>query len=166
MNQQAIRLGNDCKAMSHVAASSTSRRGWRKVRDGLFTPAILAIIGATLAAESASIVGENAIARAIGMRPSNSLSAFMLGALVATTLLVLAGVVAVLSGGVNLDSWLPCRTMDRQGPRRTGAGLASPSQSAVHGRDSSLHVEFRCRSRSGRPLRRPRCRIEVLHESG
>lgn len=101
MNQQPIRLGNDCKAMSNVAASSTSRRGWRKVRDGLLTPAVPAIIGATLAVEIASVVGENAIARAIGMRTSDSLSAFMLGALVATTLLVLAGVVAVLSGGVN-----------------------------------------------------------------
>jgi hypothetical protein len=101
MNQQAIRLGNDCKAMSNVAASSTSRRGWRKVRGGLLTPAVAAIIGATLAVEIVSVVGENAIARAIGLRTSDSLSAFMLGALVATTLLVLAGVVAALSGGVN-----------------------------------------------------------------
>jgi hypothetical protein len=62
---------------------------------------VLAIIGATLAVEMSAIVGENAIVRAIGLRTSDTEAAFMLGALVATTLLVLVGVVAVLSGGVN-----------------------------------------------------------------
>lgn len=118
MNEQTIHLGHDCEAMSKGAASSTSRRGWRKVRDGLLTPAILVIIGATLAVEIAAIVGENAVARAIGMQTSDSLTAFMLGALVATTLLVLAGVVAVLSGGVN---WITGSVAERWTGKALGA---------------------------------------------
>jgi hypothetical protein len=67
----------------------------------LLTPPVLGIIAATVALEVVLVIGGSALARASGVRTSNTLSSFVLGALVATAILVLAGVGAVLSGGVN-----------------------------------------------------------------
>ena len=51
--------------------------------------------------EIVAAYGAAAIARASGLRTSNTMTAFIAGALVATAFLVLVGIVAVLSGGVN-----------------------------------------------------------------
>jgi len=67
----------------------------------LLTPPVLGIIGFIVALEVAIVVGMSALFRAIGLPTKSTYTAFTLGFVVATALLVLAGVVAILSGGVN-----------------------------------------------------------------
>jgi hypothetical protein len=87
--------------MSSTAGARTGREGRKRVKDGLLTPQVLAIIVFTVALEVGAVVGVNALARALGVHTNKTLTALTLGALLATTLLVLVGVVAVLSGGIN-----------------------------------------------------------------
>jgi hypothetical protein len=66
-------------------------------------PQVIAIVGVVLTLQFGAIVGITALVRAFGIRTSTTWTAFLLGVFLATTVLVLGGVVAVLSGGVN---WL------------------------------------------------------------
>jgi hypothetical protein len=74
-----------------------------KVSHALRAPQIASVILGAIIVKIAVVVGIGLLMRAIGLRTSSTSMAFLLGAVIASALLLLTGVVAVAAGGVN---WL------------------------------------------------------------
>lgn len=81
-----------------------------KIAKALVTPPIPFVILGTVAMQVGMVVGCEALLRAIGARTGDGGLTFVLGALVATSVLTLSAVVAVLAGGVN---WLTGAAAER-----------------------------------------------------
>jgi hypothetical protein len=98
-----------------------------KIGRALRTPQIAFVILGTIALEIGVILGVGALMRAVGLRTSGTATAFVLGAIIATVLLVLTGTVGVVAGGVN---WITGGLAERW----TGEELAGfgPDWRTVH----------------------------------
>ena len=103
------------------------QHGWQQAKRGLLAPQVLLIVLMVVLIEAAALIAIPRLARSLGLRTSNGLDSFASGAALATTVVVLLGVVVVLSGGVN---WLTGAMAERS----TGKLLAAlgPDWKMVH----------------------------------
>ena len=98
-----------------------------KIGRALRTPQVAFVILGTIVVEIGAILGVGVLMRAVGLRTSSTAMAFVLGAIIASVLLVFTGAVCVAAGGVN---WITGGLAERW----TGEELAAlgPEWRTVH----------------------------------